>query len=68
MTFTTDMIGYPYKINKEHRIEAKLVDITHIRKKTALAIEDLRAELDRPIDLSIPRDLSGFQPVKLIVS
>jgi hypothetical protein len=64
--FTTETIGYPYKVNKEHRLEAKLVDITHIKKKTAAAIQDIEAALDRAIDLSVPQDLRDFHPIRLI--
>jgi hypothetical protein len=66
MQFTNEMIGYPFRLSKEHRLEARLVDITHIRKKTAAAIDDLKAELDRAIDLAIPADTSRFQPIKVI--
>ena len=59
--FSTEIIGFPYKLSKEHKLETKTVDLTHITKKTAAAIADLAGELDRSIDLSIPKNASSYQ-------
>jgi hypothetical protein len=66
IAFTHEMVGYPFTVGKEGRLDAKRVDITHVKKKTADAIKDIKAELERPIDLSIPSDRSTFQPIKVI--
>jgi hypothetical protein len=65
--FTTDMIGFPYKLSKERSLEAKTVDLSHIKKKAAAAVSDIVDDLDRPIDLSIPKNTQSYRgPFRII--
>jgi SIR2-like domain len=57
-------IGTPYFSSS--KLERKTVDIAHIRKPASNAVTDIENELNRPIDLSIPKDLSGYLPHILI--
>lgn len=58
-------IGDPYT-SSESKLERKTVDIVHIQKPAAKAIAAIRAELDGPIDLTIPKDKNGWVPNILI--
>lgn len=59
------VLGTPYKTNKQGNPEAKTVDMVHIKKKTASAVDDMIAAAERPIDLSIP-EKSGYLPDILV--
>jgi SIR2-like domain len=58
-------IGTPYT-SASSKLELKTVDIAHIRKPAAKAVIDIQNELNRPIDLTIPKERSGYLPNILI--
>lgn len=58
-------IGTPY-VSSSSNGQRKTVDITHIRKTASEAVTDIQNEINRPIDLSIPKDRNGFLPNILI--
>lgn len=54
-------IGQPY-VSNNGKVERKTVDITHIKRPASKAVAALINELNRPIDLSIPKGRDGFLP------
>lgn len=59
-------LGTPFTLGKDRKLQKKTVDITHIRKKTAVAVDDIKKMIDQPIDLSVPPNLTGVLPDALI--
>jgi hypothetical protein len=55
LDFSIGALGTPYKHTKEYKIDSKTVDIVHIKKKTAEAVDDLIDQSNRPIDLQIQK-------------
>lgn len=65
ISYNMDALGTPYRTSREGQIEAKTVDIIHIKKTTSSSVQQIIDAARDPIDLAMPQR-DGYLPHILI--